>query len=60
MTFEKWLAESGESASVTTRKKMKQAYEAGRLIAAGEILALLGQDPCGDLKLLKALEAVEE
>lgn len=28
MTFEKWLAENGESASVTTRKKMKAAYEA--------------------------------
>jgi hypothetical protein len=57
VTFEEWLAENGESASVTTRKKMKAAYEAGQQDIAGNVLALLGQDATSFQSLLDALKA---
>lgn len=59
MTFEQWLAENGESASVTTRKKMKTAYEAGQQDTAASVLALLGQDATSFPKLLDALKAAD-
>ena len=59
MTFEKWLAENGESASVTTRKKMKAAYEAGQQDIAACVLCLLGQDATSFQKLLDALKAAD-
>lgn len=55
MTFEQWLAENGESASVTTRKKMKAAYEAGQQDTAASVLVLLGQDATSFQSLLNAL-----
>ena len=57
MTFEEWLAENGESASVTTRKKMKAAYEAGQQDIASSVLCLLGQDATSFQTLLDALKA---
>lgn len=59
MTFEQWLAETGESASVTTRKKMKAAYEAGQQDIAASVLCLLGQDATSFPKLLDALKAAD-
>jgi len=59
MTFEEWLAETGESASVTTRKKMKAAYEAGQQNIATSVLCLLGQDPTSFQTLLDALKAAD-
>lgn len=59
MTFEQWLAENGESASVTTRKKMKTAYEAGQQDTAASVLALLGQDATSFQSLLNALKAAD-
>lgn len=56
MTFEEWLAENGESASVTTRKKMKAAYEAGQQDIAASVLCLLGQDATSCLSLLNAIK----
>ena len=57
MTFEEWLAETGESASVTTHKKMKAAYEAGQQDIAASVLCLLGQDATSFQSLLDALKA---
>lgn len=59
MTFEQWLAKNGESASVTTRKKMKAAYEAGQQDIAASVLCLLGQDATSFPKLLDALKAAD-
>lgn len=59
MTFEKWLAENGESASVTTRKKMKAAYEAGQQDIAASVLCLLGQDATSYQALLDVIKTAD-
>lgn len=59
MTFEKWLAETGESASVTTRKKMKAAYEAGQRDIAANVLCLLGQDATSYQALLDVIKTAD-
>ena len=57
MTFEEWLDENGESASVTTQKKMKAAFEAGQQDIAASVLCLLGQDATSFQSLLDTLKA---